>query len=151
MKGDHIRYRAGYKYQLVNDYRVQTDIRPDYNIMTEFIELDCSGVMLIRHGYAWDGPSNPIYCLIPFFILKHLIKTFMRGSLVHDVTAQLIRDGYLGEEWVTPSNRELKKICIEDGMTRIRAQAVFIGVEYLNNRSWAKYWSDGNKPLMNAP
>lgn len=56
MTGDRIRYRSGYKYQLVNDYRVQTSILPGFDIETEFVELDCSGMLTIRHGYAWDGP-----------------------------------------------------------------------------------------------
>ena len=141
MKGDRIRYRAGYKYQLVNDYRVQTSILPGFDIETEFVELDVSGVLTIRHGYAWDGPSGPTIDT----------KTFMRGSLVHDALAGLMRDYYIGRfAWFTAINRELQKICVEDGMSRIRAWAVFVGVEYLGGRSWVQ-WGDGGKPLCEAP
>lgn len=151
MRGDRIRYRSGYKYQLVNDYRVQVDIMPDYDIETEFVQLDRSGVLTIRHGYALDGPSNPIYRFLPRFILRRLLKRFMRGALVHDVLAQLMRDSYLDrEKWFTAINRELQKICIEDGMSRIRAAAVFVGVQYLGGRSWVR-WGDGGKKLCEAP
>jgi hypothetical protein len=141
MTGDRIRYRRGYKYQIVNDYRVQTDIRPDHDIETEFVQLDRAGVLTIRHGYAWDGPSGPTFDT----------ADFMRGSLVHDALAGLMRDFYISRNaWFTATNRELQKICIEDGMWRIRAWWVFIGVEYLGGKSWAK-WGDGGKPLCEAP
>jgi hypothetical protein len=141
MKGDRIRYRRGYKYQLVNDYRVRTDIRPDYDIKTEFVQLERSGVLTIRHGYAWDGPSGPTFDT----------ANFMRGSLVHDSLAGLMRDAYLErEKWFAPVNRELQKICIEDGMWRTRAVWVFIGVEYLGGKSWVQ-WGDGGKKLCEAP
>ena len=141
MKGDSIRYRAGYKYQLGNDYRVKTDILPDYDIETEFVQLDRSGVLTIRHGYAWDGPSGPTVDT----------KTFMRGSLVHDALAGLLRDAYLErDKWFTAVNRELRKICLEDGMWCIRAWCVYICVQYLGGKSWVK-WGDGGKPLIDAP
>jgi hypothetical protein len=141
MKGDRIRYRRGYKYQLVNDYRVQTNILPGYDIETEFVQLERAGVLTIRHGYSWDGPSGPTVDT----------ANFMRGSLVHDALAGLLRDLYLDRSvWFTPINRELQKICIEDGMSRIRAIGVFVGVEYLGGRSWVQ-WGDGGKPLCEAP
>jgi len=139
--GDRIRYRRGYKYQLVNDYRVQTEIMPGFDVETEFVELDMSGVLTIRHGYAWDGPSGPAFDTV----------NFMRGSLVHDALAGLMRDIYISRDtWFTPTNRELQKICIEDGMWRVRAWWVFIGVQYLGGRSWVR-WGDGGKRLCEAP
>ena len=142
MKGDRIRYRSGYKYQLVNDYRVQLiHIRPDSDIVTEFLELDRTGLLLIKHGYAWDGPSGPTFDT----------KNFMRGSLVHDALAQLVRDGYLDKDkFFTLMNKELKDICIEDGMSCIRAAWVFAAVEYCGD-SWCKPGSDGGKRLITAP
>lgn len=141
MKGDRIRYRTGYKYQLVNDYRVQTDIMPECDIETEFVQLARDGWLTIRHGYAWDGASGPAFDTY----------NFMRGSLVHDALAGLLRDYYLRrDKWFTAINRELQKICIEDGMSRIRAAGVFIGVEYLGGKSWVR-WGGGGKPLCEAP
>lgn len=75
----------------------------------------------------------------------------MRGSLVHDALAGLMRDYYIGRfAWFTAINRELQRICIEDGMSRIRAWSVFIGVEYLGGRKWVR-WGDGGKKLCEAP
>ena len=138
MKGDCIRYRAGYKYQLVNDYSVQIAILPANPIDTELFSLTTDGWLTIRHGYAYDGPSGPT------------IDTpdFMRGSLVHDVLYQMIREGYLEKNWRDDADRELRKICIEDGMSETRAAAVFYGVR-IGGQSAVK--GDGGKPLCEAP
>jgi len=141
MKGDTIKYRTGYKYWLANDYKVRTDIVPGVDIVTEFIELTRDGALFIKHGYAWDGASFPAIDT----------KNFMRGSLVHDAFAQLMRDGYIDREvWFTMVNRELQKICLEDGMWRIRAWWVFVGVEKISGGKWAE-WGDGGKHLLVAP
>jgi hypothetical protein len=141
MKGDTIKYRSGYKYQLVNDYRVLTSINPDYDVVTEFLELSREGILTIRHGYAWDGPSGPTIDT----------PNFMRGSLIHDALAQLCRDGYISRlTWATAINLELQKACIEDGMSPLRAWWVFVGVEHLGGDSWLK-WGDGGKHLRVAP
>ena len=141
MKGDSIRYRRGYKYQLVNDYRCQTAIIPDCDIETELVQLDHTGLLTIRHGYAWDGPSGPTFDT----------PNFMRGSLIHDALAQLCRDLYIDRStWSTAINLELQKACVEDGMSPIRAWWVFVGVEHLGGDSWLR-WGDGGKKLLNAP
>ena len=141
MTGDRIRYRSGYKYQLCTDYRVRVDIVPDYDIETEFVQLDRSGVLTIRHGYAWDGPSGPTFDT----------RNFMRGSLVHDALAGLLRDAYLPRTtWFAAINKELRKICMEDGMWRLRAWWVYLGVQYLGGKSWVQ-WGDGGKTLCDAP
>ncbi|MCU0589897.1 MAG: hypothetical protein MUC33_01265 [Desulfobacterales bacterium] len=136
-----IRYRCGYKYQLVNDHRAQlAHVRPEFDIVTEFIELTVDGLLWIKHGYAWDGPSGPTVDT----------PNFMRGSLVHDALAQLMRDGYIGTDQFTAMNRELRDICIEAGMSCIRAAWVFAGVEYCGN-GWCRPGSDGGRKLMEAP
>ncbi len=81
MARSQIRYRSGYKYQLVDDYSVKVRVKPDENISTEFIALDKDGVLKMNQGYAWDGPSGPTIDT----------KNFMRGSLVHDALYQLMR------------------------------------------------------------
>jgi hypothetical protein len=151
MTGDRIRYRSGYRFQLVNDYRCRVDILPESDIVTELIELSRDGVLLLRHTYAWDGPSDPIVWIMPKVIRKYLLRKFMRGSLVHDALAQLMRDTYLDRSvWFTATNKELRKICVEDGMWKLRAWLIFIGVEHLGGRSWVE-WGDGGKELCDAP
>lgn len=113
-----IKYRKGYNYQLAETYRTQTTLRPSKKIETEFITLDVDGVLEIRAGYAWDGATGAIDT-----------NTIMRGSLVHDALYQLIRLGYLEKSDRSIADRELNRICLEDGMWKIRAKYVYDAVK----------------------
>lgn len=129
-----ILYRSGYKYQLATTYQVIITALAGLSIDTEFITIKPGGWLEIRSGYAWDGPSGPtkaiseILVKIPFvgtWLLDKFIKSFMRGSLVHDALYQLIRTGLLDPEWRGPADRELKLICLQDGMSKARAFYVY--------------------------
>lgn len=114
-----IRYRSGYKYQLVDDYSATVSVIPGQNIDTEFISLNTEGLLLIKQGYAWDGPSGPSIDT----------KDFMRGSLVHDALYQLMRQEHLSDDqWREEADLDLKRMCLKDGMPRARAWWVHIAV-----------------------
>lgn len=115
---DHIKYKDGYKYQLFNDYTIATKVYPAQDIKTRFIELTTEGILAIRGGYASDGPSGPTLDT----------KTFMRGAFVHDALYQLMRMGLLSLKWRKQSDKELRRICIEDKMNSVRAWWVYKGV-----------------------
>lgn len=141
--GDQIRYRAGYKYHLKADYRVQLRfIRPTHDIESEFITLNRDGWLTIWHGYAWDGPSGPT--------IDNLFgdRSGMRGSLVHDALYQLMRDGWLSISDRHKADREFFIILLEDKMNPSRATAWFAGVR-IGAAGSAK--ASGEKPLMFAP
>ncbi len=101
-----MKYRAGYKYQLVDGERFHTQIRPPERIDTTFLNLHPSGRLLVLPGYAWDGPSGPTWDT----------KNSLRGSLAHDALYQLIRQGYLPFETWKQADVELDKVLKEDGM-----------------------------------
>ena len=111
MSRDQIKYREGYKYQLAEDYTIQISIYPIVEIETEFIRLDRDGYLLIRRGYAWDGPSGPTCDTV----------NSMRGSLVHDALYQLMRQGHLLPELRDEADVIAYKIWREDGMGAFRA------------------------------
>lgn len=112
-------YNGGYKYQLKLTYHVAIDLRPPLHINTEYIKLDSAGQLTIVKGYAWDGPSGPTIDTL----------TFMRGSLIHDSLYQLMREGHLDHKvYREAADRMLQKICIEDGMSPLRAWWVYHGV-----------------------
>lgn len=113
-----IKYYAGYKYQLAIDYFVVVSIRPPADISHDFIMLTTAGELHIRAGYAWDGPSGPTIDT----------SNFMRGSLVHDALYQLMREGLLSETDREQADLELRRICQEDGMSRLRAWWVYRAV-----------------------
>jgi hypothetical protein len=118
MKGDKIKYKAGYKYQLEENYGILTPIILPMPVMNSFIKLDMGGFLTIKAGYAWDGPSGPTYDS----------PSFMRGSLVHDALYQLLRADLIGQRYRETADAMLRDLCIEDGMWKWRAQYVYRAV-----------------------
>ena len=114
----HIKYTGGYKYQLKEDYIVQTDIITGKWIKTDFIELSPIGELTGKKGYAWDGASA----------IAIDTPSIMRPSLGHDIKYQLMRQCLIGQEWRDTADREMRKECLEDGMSRIRAWWVYYGI-----------------------
>jgi len=122
-----MRYRIlhGYKYELVDTVMVETDIK-DVEVDTEFICLWPNGQLFIKSYYAWDGASGPAIDT----------KTIMRGSLIHDALYQLMREGYLDRtKYRSIADKILKKICLEDGMWKTRANWVYWAVKTFAKRS----------------
>lgn len=101
---------GNYKYQLVEDEVFYTRLRPLYIIRTEYIDLDLDGKMVIKNGYAWDGPSGPTWDT----------KNSIRGSLFHDAAYQLMRLELLDQKWRKVSDEELGRFLGEDGMSWLR-------------------------------
>lgn len=133
-----IAYRAGYKYQLAEDYSVQLDFAPAADIKDDFLEFNPIGVLTVRMGYAWDGPSGPTIDT----------PNFMRGSLVHDALYQLMRERRLDQAHRKAADETLRRICREDGMSQIRAWWVYQGVR-LGGGPSANPAND--KPVLWAP
>jgi hypothetical protein len=89
------------------------------------LDLRKSGILRIRKGYAWDGPSGPAI---------HT-KSFMRGSLVHDALYQLIRERKLMLSDRKEADLILRDICIDDGMDRFRVKWVYAAVRRFGESS----------------
>ena len=113
----YIHFCAGYKYQLTRDYSVKIPIMGQ-EFSAKYYSLTRGGVLRIKAGYAWDGPSGPTIDT----------KSFMRGSLVHDVLYQAIRFGLLPREYRQKADEILRDLCIEDGMWKLRAAWVYWAV-----------------------
>lgn len=118
MSNKKIYYKKGYKYQLAKDYECYVNIHPIEAIITKFIELYPTGKLIIKAFYAWDGPSGPTIDT----------ANFMRGSLIHDALFQLFRECKLNMVWYPQANIELRKACLEDGMSEIRAWYIYRSV-----------------------
>jgi len=115
-----IEYRniSKYKYELVSNYLIRLPFSPPHDITTEYISFTTAGYLVIRDRYGWDGPSGPTIDT----------EDFMRGSLVHDALYQLMREGHLSTKFRKHADKALKRICIEDGMSRVRAEYVYWAV-----------------------
>ncbi len=112
----YIRYRGDYKYQLAEGYAMNIPILPNTDIKTDFIELDIAGKLLVKKGYAWDGPSGPVKDN----------KENLRASLVHDALYQLMRNKHL----VTRTHRKtadklFRDMCKKDGVSNLRASIYY--------------------------
>jgi len=134
-----VAYNGGYKYQLKENYTVMIGIRPDSPIETEYIALDGEGIITIKKGYAWDGPSGPTMDTL----------NFMRGSLLHDALYQLMREKYLDHDtYREPADRLLQEICKEDGMSSLRAWWVYQGVRLFGDPAAEPA---NKRPVVRAP
>lgn len=118
---EFIEYQAGFKYQLVSDYRttLPLELCPQYDIRTYHIDLSTAGELVIRKGYAWDGATDPAIDT----------RQFMRGSLVHDALYQLMRETLLPLSCRDAADRVLRRMCQEDGMGSLRAWWVYRGLK----------------------
>jgi len=119
-----ISYRAGYKYQLVEDYSVQTDIATGSYRYLRFACIDPGGLLTVKIGYAWDGPSGPVPD----------VPEAMRGSLVHDALYELMRIGGLDRSWRKQADQLLYRLCLEDGMEEFIAKMILGGVSLFGER-----------------
>lgn len=142
-----IRYRAGYKYQLADDYEVDTGITltfdggvwvarlgdvvanlpwvkfdltlpQPYVIGNHFFRMTEDGHLFIKADYAWDGPSPPAIDT----------KNFRRGSLEHDMLYQAMREGLLPPEFKPIADERLYIVTQQDGMWQIRAWCDKLGL-----------------------
>lgn len=122
-------YRAGYKYQIAGDFIAKlADLcefpRRGHEIDTDFIWLGDGSLLILRKGYAWDGPSGPAIDT----------RNFMRGSLIHDALYQLIREGHLDKNvYRILADKALYQTCRNDGMSWLRANIVYYSVRVFGN------------------
>ncbi len=112
-----MKYRKlkGWKYQLVEPFMIQLGFSPLDNIRTGFIVLGEDKMLLLARHYAWDGASGPCPDT----------PNIMKGALVHDALYQLIRLGLLGKNYRKQADMELKRICLESGMSQFWASVVY--------------------------
>ena len=116
-----MRYRElqPWKYQITEMYSIGTDILfKDFVRDHEFIYIDPTGLIVLSPYYSWDGAT----CFPD-------IPSIMRGSLIHDALTQLMKEGILSNRrYRKQADQLLKKICIEDGMSKWLANMVYLGV-----------------------
>ena len=106
-----------YKYRLNTAQNTYLVGFPFSSVHHPFVVMDTQTIH-IKAGYAWDGPSGPSIDT----------DTFMRGSLIHDALYQLIREGYLPQSFRKAADKQMRRICKEDGMHPFRAWYSYVGV-----------------------
>jgi len=86
-----IKYKAGYKYRLEQDFDIHVGIYPSDDIRMDYLFLSIEGYLFIKKGYAWDGPSGEIKLGLIRLDFTPDTKPTMTPSLVHDALYQLMR------------------------------------------------------------
>lgn len=117
--------RGRYRYMLFESCRFQTGITGEKAEVRRWCYLTPDGVIWIAGRYLWDGPSGPAIDT----------SSFIRGSLVHDALYQLIREGRLARHYRRDADQLLRRLCREDGMSRIRSWWVYRAVRLFGWRA----------------
>ena len=135
-----IKYTEGYKYQLEESYTHQIpNITLDEGVRFEETSLGTDGLLIIKAGFAWDGPSGPTADT----------PDSMRGSLVHDALYRLMSEGLLSTDFRDEADDVFYAILREDGMNRIRAKLWYYAV-----KNFAEDHADpvkGKREVLTAP
>ena len=111
--------RRKFKYNLHSDVEYPTKLKIDSPKDLGLLAIDELGNLSIKKGYSWDGPSGPTIDT----------KNFMRGSLIHDALYQLMRERVLPQDVRNEADQILRKICRQDGMSKLRAWSVYQAVK----------------------
>lgn len=109
-----------YKYKTTQPLVFKTELRPAEDIVHPYFTISKDGTVSVPAGYAWDGPSGPAIDT----------KNFMRGSLAHDIPYQANQLCLpLPSDWKEKTDKTLQRMCLEDGMTKLRAWWVYTSVK----------------------
>ena len=128
-----IYFKRGYRYRLESAYEHPEWLDlPDFNCRW-FSCVD--GMLTVVEGYCWDGATSAIDS-----------RNFLRGSLIHDVQYQAIREGLLSPEHRRAADLILFAVIRQDGMPWIRAKWVLWAVSRFGP-------ADGgdSRPIESAP
>jgi len=125
---DVVYYKNNYKYVLDEDFAIHTatyginiKLPENKDIVTEFIVFRVDGILIIKKGFLWDGPSGPTVDT----------DSFMRGALVHDALYRLMRCGFIDYKKHRRAVDDLMKaICKADGMNWFRRWYVHRAVSF---------------------
>jgi hypothetical protein len=93
-------------------------------------------------GYAWDGASIPGVDLLPDGVAERIQRPLMRGSLLHDVLYQALREGRLKPtrrmRWL--ADKEYRRLIRQDGVGWFRAEYQYRALRLFGWRAAGLRW-----------
>lgn len=119
-----MKYKRGYKYQLVAPETFYTSVFPPMDIEDDYCRLTHNGLLTLFAGYCWDGASGAVDT-----------KTNIRASACHDALCQLVQNGKLDASWKDQADKEYYKLCLRDGMNPVRAMTHWWAIKF---HDWTK-------------
>jgi len=121
----HIVYQRGFKYQTTKEWSIQTKTL-GYGVAIEassggapWVSLTPRGVLTIREGFCWDGPSGPTVDT----------PEFIAASLPHDGGFDLMRNELIPRSTKSQWDALLRDYGRQLGMGWFRTLYVWIGVK----------------------
>lgn len=97
-------YRSGFKYVLDEEYAELIPIYPNDHIDTKWVVLTIGGLLTLKAGFGYDGPSGPTIDT----------RSAMRAAAKHDGIYRLLRLGLLDERWRLTADEIYESDCIKD-------------------------------------
>ena len=108
------------KYRIIQPLIIDTGIIPPQPIKTNFSALYMNGKLSIEKGFCWDGASGGFDT-----------DNFMRASLIHDAFCNwMVQDLLPYNPYWDKADALLRKIALEDGMSKFRANYVYQAIKY---------------------
>ena len=132
-----MKYTDGFKYQLEEDFIVQTEIHPDEDIDSDHYAITRKGLLRVKTDFAWDGAT-----------MAFDVPSIRRGSCAHDALYRMMRRGLLEQRWRPEADLLLRQLCQEDGMN-----AAGVWWTYHMVRLFGDSFADprSERPVMEAP
>ncbi len=118
----HINYEKNYKYRLSTGFNRYFPSLTECFIEYVYFSL-VNGWLILRPGYCWDGASGAVDT-----------DNFMRASAIHDAGCQMTDNDLIPYKYRILFDKELRVMCLEDGMTRPRAWWVYRAVRKYSTR-----------------
>ena len=121
VRSQRVSYTSGFKYQLIENFYIQTEIHPEETVDWLFVTLHESGLLEIRRGWAWDGPSG----------LTIDTRDSMVAALVHDALYALMQRKLISWDHRKAADQLFYDLLIQDGMWQWRAKYWYAAVRKL--------------------
>jgi len=109
-----------YKYRVIKTFTLDVGFTVDKPIKTHFSSIDEAGNLTIEKGFCWDGASGGLDT-----------DNFMRASLIHDCFCNwMVQDLLPYNPYWDKADALLRKIALEDGMSKFRANYIYAAIKY---------------------
>lgn len=107
-----------YKYELEENTEIELpeDFAGSFISGQKFFRLGADRILKISRGYQWDGASGPTWD----------DAMSMRGSLIHDVLYQSMRDRLLDPSLRQAADKFFYTLILEDGMLMAQRMRGFL-------------------------
>lgn len=118
----------GFRYQLAKDFVIQIPIKLNHGIYDEYHTINRDGLLTLKRGFAWDGPSGPTINT----------KNSQIPAAVHDALYRMIRNDALPYSMKEVADQIFYEMLMHFGMSKFRAWIWWLGVHLFGKCSATK-------------